>query len=264
MLRSVGGAPTVIGTGCPSSPVIVALTAAFALAGANRPATTSAAASILPPTFTYCLLLDFRLMERRHPRRRGSTPARSNPARTPIDSAKPIGITDDLRWIRQPEDRAPNSSTPITGRSPARARVGERPAEHVTVERVAERGHDHPLVERQVGARHAPAVDVHAVAEAPLGVQAGEVALQLGCTLRASPRARTAGARNAACGVTTPFVYAEGGGSGFAGRSGQPGKPWSTSVLSLLEGQPFGFHADAVHAADAVAALGLFAGEKPQ
>ena len=62
MLRSVGGAPTVIGAGCPSSPVIVALTAAFALAGANRPATTRAATSILPPTFTYCLLLEFRLM----------------------------------------------------------------------------------------------------------------------------------------------------------------------------------------------------------
>ena len=48
MLRMVGGAPTVIGTGCPSSPVIVALTAAFALAGANKPATTTAATSILP------------------------------------------------------------------------------------------------------------------------------------------------------------------------------------------------------------------------
>ena len=32
-------------------------------------------------------------------------------------------------------------------------------------------------------------------------------------------------ARNAACGVTTPFVYADGAGSGFAGCEGRPAVP---------------------------------------
>ena len=40
--------------------------------------------------------------------------------------------------------------------------------------------------------------------------------------------------------MTTPFVYADGGGSGSAGRFGQPGKPWSTSVRSSFDGLPLG------------------------
>jgi hypothetical protein len=54
----------------------------------------------------------------------------------------------------------------------------ERAAEHVAAQRVAERGHRHALVEREVVVRHAAGVDVDAVAEAPLAVQAAEVALE--------------------------------------------------------------------------------------
>ena len=47
-----------------------------------------------------------------------------------------------------------NSSTPITGRSArSTSRGRERAPQHVVAERVAERGHDHALVERQVRRR---------------------------------------------------------------------------------------------------------------
>jgi len=56
--------------------------------------------------------------------------------------------------IVQPRGWTSNSSTPTTGRiACVRVRRGERAAEDVVAERVAEGGHDHPLVERQVRLR---------------------------------------------------------------------------------------------------------------
>ena len=47
-------------------------------------------------------------------------------------------------------------------------------------------------------------------------------------------------ARNAACGVTTPFVYADGGGSGCGSRPGHPSNPRSTFVASSFDVYPAG------------------------
>ena len=96
---------------------------------------------------------------------------------------------------------APNCSMPMTGRRPrSSVAVGERAAQHVVAERVAERGHDHPLVERQVGARDAPGVDVDAVAEAPPAVEAGEVAREAAQVVarRVAARSAARGTRRAA------------------------------------------------------------------
>src|SRR3954451_15813206 len=51
-------------------------------------------------------------------------------------------------------------------------------AQHVVTERVADGGHDDPLVERQIGVRHGPRVDVDRVAEPPLVVDR-EVVLEV-------------------------------------------------------------------------------------
>ena len=120
---------------------------------------------------------------------RGATPL--TPGRTPLTSY--LG------------GAAPNFSMPITGPH-ARARVPGRrtPSHHVVAEFVAERGHDHALVEREVEVRGAPGVDVHAVAETPAAVHLGE--LRQPAQVRPHVGFAYGRARNAACGVTTPFV----------------------------------------------------------
>ena len=107
---------------------------------------------------------------------------RSSPPRPQMTSAPRVPRRRSgpgVPVIVQPRGVAPNSSTPM--HRPQRA-LGplrhERAPEHVAAERVAERGHDHALVEREVVVRHAAGVDVDAVAEAPLAVQAREVALE--------------------------------------------------------------------------------------
>ena len=114
----------------------------------------------------------------------------------------------------EPDDR-PEDLPHLLGR--------ERISQDVVLEGVADRGHDDPLVERQVRVGYHPGVDVDRVTETPLAVDV-EVGLEVGEVVERHVRAPSAGPGTRRAGVTTPFVYADGGGSGCA-RAATGGRP---------------------------------------
>ena len=154
-------------------------------------------------------------------------------------------------------------STPMTGRSPrSRSCVGERMAQHVAAERVAERGHDHALVEREVGARAVAGADVDAVAEPPLAVQAGEVALEAAQVVDRLARCVAEGEeggvrRHDAVGVGRRRRV------GLRLAAGAPGEAVVDEGVVLVGRHAVGVHAGAVDAPGAVVALRLVRRREP-
>ena len=163
---------------------------------------------------------------------------------------------------REPAERyqrqrpALNRSTPMTGRTVrSRSRSANARRSTSSPSALPERGHDHPLVERQVGLRDPLGLDVHAVAEAPLRVEAGEVArealqvlLRLARGVAQGEERRVRG--DDAVGVRLRRRVRLRGAAGAVAEAVVDQRP-------VLVGRPaVGVGADPVDAVDAVAALG--------
>ena len=111
------------------------------------------------------------------------------------------------------DDERGSSGTWRTSRSRspgARARSSSRSANarrsRSWLSALLERGHDHPLVQRQVGAARRTPVSTLTLSGSPT-CRTGRGSRARGGAGCPAPRAaRSAGARNEACGVTTPFV----------------------------------------------------------